>query len=395
MSDVVSADARAGNAPAASVFVSDENSAGVIRQSFNDLGLTNVQFTTGDVKTATEAMTRLPSPRLLIVDISDVEEPMARIRELAQVCEPGTGVIVLGRNNDIRLYRELRDAGILEYFYKPLVSNVFTHACEAFLTGVERPANSRSGRLVFVLGVRGGVGATTIAVSAAWRLAHAHTRWVMLMDLDLGNGDAALQLDMTPSGALAEAFDRPDRVDELFLDRSVIHVAPRLDLLASLEPLNSQAAVEEAALLSLIEILLRRYRFVFVDAPATLGRQLKNALHLPSLCVLVSNGSLAAARDVARWQREIGPNTTGRSTIHILNQTSAAGSLPLAEYSRAVGKAPDIIIPHQRDLGKASILGIKGIQGCTGLQSALEPLIGQLTGDLERPAPSLLKRLFG
>ena len=158
---------------------------------------------------------------------------------------------------------------------------------------------------------------------------------------------------------------------------------------------TAKSAVEEAALLSLIEILLRRYRFVFIDVPAMLGPKLKKALHLPSLCVLVSNGSLVAARDVARWQKEIGPNTPERSTIHILNQNSAAGGLPQAEFNRAVGKTPDIIIPYQRDLGKASILGIKGIQGCAGLQTALEPLFSQLTGDLDLPPPSLLKRLFG
>jgi pilus assembly protein CpaE len=394
VSDVAPAVAS-GKESTALVYVSDENSAGLIRQSFNDLGLSNVQFTIGDVRTATAAMAAQPSPRLLVVDISDVDDPVARIGELAQVCEPGTGVIVIGRDNDIRLYRQLRYAGVAEYLYKPLVRNVFTQACEVILTGVERQADSRSGRLVFVLGVRGGVGATTIAVSTAWRLAEAHKRWVMLMDLDLANGDAALQLDTSPSGALAEAFERPERVDELFLERGVIHVAPRLDLLASLEPLDSQVAVEEAALLSLIEILLRRYRFVFIDVPALLGPRLKKALHLPSLCVLVSNGSLVGARDVSRWQKEIGPNTPERSTIHILNQNSAIGSLPLAEFRRAVGKDPDIILPYQRDLGKASILGIKGIQGCAGLQTGLNPLVSQLTGDPDLSAPSFLKRLFG
>ena len=377
------------------VYVSDENSAGLIRQSFNDLGLSNVEFTIGDVRTATAAMSSLTSPRLLVVDVSDVDDPVARIGELAQVCEPGTGVIVIGRDNDIRLYRQLKYAGVAEYLYKPLVRNVFTHACEVILTGVERRTDSRTGRLVFVLGVRGGVGATTIAVSTAWRLAEAHKRWVMLMDLDLANGDAALQLDTSPSGALAEAFERPERVDELFLERGVIHVAPRFDLLASLEPLDSLVAVEEAALLSLIEILLRRYRFVFIDVPALLGPKLKKALHLPSLCVLVSNGSLVGARDVSRWQKEIGPNTPERSTIHILNQNSSVGSLPLAEFSRAVGKDPDIIIPYQRDLAKASTLGIKGIQGCAELQAALNPLVSQLTGDPDLLAPSFLKRLFG
>ncbi len=194
---------------------------------------------------------------------------------------------------------------------------------------------------------------------------------------------------------MAEAFARPERVDELFLERGVIHVAPRLDLLASLEPLDGQVAVEEAALLSLIEILLRRYRFVFIDVPALLGPTLKKALHLPSLCVLVSNGSLVSARDVSRWQKEIGPNTPERTTIHILNQNGAVGGLPPAEFSRAVGKAPDIIVPYQRDVGKASILGIKAIEGCAGLQAALNPLVNQLTGDPDISAPSFLKRLFG
>ena len=208
MSDIATTPVNAGegNTPTALVYVSDQNSLGLIRQAFNDLRVANAEFTLGDVRTATTAMARLPSPRLLIVDVTGVEEPGARIDELAQVCEPGTGVIVIGDTNDIRLYRELKREGVAEYLYKPLVRNLVTHACDAILSGVERPANPRSGRLIFMLGVRGGVGATTIAVSTAWRLAERHKRWVMLLDLDLCGGDTALQFNVSPSQSTGGSF---------------------------------------------------------------------------------------------------------------------------------------------------------------------------------------------
>ncbi len=308
------------NGPTAMVFVSDVDSVGVIRQSLGDVGLKNAVFISGDVKTATEAMAQGSSPRMLIVDISNVDDPSARITELAQVCEPGVAVIVIGTDNDIRLYRALKAAGVAEYFFKPLVRNVVARACDAILKGTVTSPTTSTGRLVIVLGVRGGVGATTIAVSTAWHMAETHKRWVMLLDVDLFNGDAALQLDQSPGHALAEAFARPDRVDELFLERGAIHVAPRLDLLASLESYASSVTVEEAALLSLLETLLRRYRFVIVDVPATLALRLNQVLHLPSLCILISNGTLVGARDVGRWYEKIGPNTAG--AIHDSNSQS-------------------------------------------------------------------------
>jgi len=385
----------AGKVPTALVFVSDQDSERVIRQSLSDLGLQNAEFASGNVETATAALAKQTSPQLLIVDIGAVEDPAARMAELAQVCEPGTGVIVVGSKNDIRLYRNLRDAGVAEYFFKPLVRNPFTQACNAILRGTEAQPTARTGRLVFFLGVRGGVGTTTIAVSTAWHLAEMHKRWVVLLDLDLHAGDAALQLDSTPTHALTEALERPERIDELFLERGVTHISPRLDLFASLEPLGQAAAVDENAVLSLLDILLHRYRFVFVDVPATLAPKLAQMLHLPSTCILVSNGSLVAARDVARWVERIGPNTPERSTIHILNQSGAAGSLPEAEFIRAAGRAPDIIVPYQREIGTAANRGINGIQEGATLRHALAPVLRQLAGELEAEPRSLLRRLFG
>jgi len=383
-------------APAAQIFVADRESETTIRHCLDDLGIHDALYTQGTVEAAVTALANESSPRLLIVDVSDVDDAIARIHKLAEVCKPNTGVIVIGNRNDVILYRNLRHAGVAEYFFKPLVMDPVRLACESILTGGRDAQQSaaHSAKLVFFVGVRGGIGSTTIAVNTAWHLAEIRRYLVMLLDLDLQGGDAALQLDATPTNALREAFAHPERVDRLFLERAVIHVDQRLDLLASLESLGA-SALDEGAVLSLLNSVLPRYRFILVDMPADVAVRLPRVLQLPSTCVLVSGASLASARDVARWRERIGPNSNERITLHILNQSGAYGSLPQEEFIRAAGCIPDIVIPYSREIGNASNLGVKGAQKCAALKRALAPLIRDLAGQPAEMPRSLLHRIFG
>ncbi len=368
----------------AMVFVRDQDSEGVIRQCLADLQLTNATIANGTVATATSTLREGPSPRLLIVDCQGLEDPVAGVRELANVCEPTTGVIVIGTVNDIRIYRALRDAGVVEYYYKPLVRSLVLQTCQSILSGANPEPAARTGKLVCVLGVRGGVGATTIATSTAWHLARVNKRQTAFVDLDLQYGDAALQFDVQPTAALKEALDHPERVDELFLERAVIHVDDRIGLLAGLHGLDDTVILREGAVQSLLQNVLRRYRYVFVDIPAALAPEMIRVVHMPGTLLLVSSASLACARDVARWRARIGPNSAERSTLHILNEAGAANGLPIEAFEKAAGATPDLIVPDSSDIAIASRLGVRGLQECRPLQRALVPLIRQLSG--EEPA---------
>jgi pilus assembly protein CpaE len=384
-------------APTAKIFVSDPDTEGVLRQALSDLGVDDAEFTKGTVETATAALASQASPRLLVVDICGIEDPLARIDELAARCEPDVNVVAIGERNDIILYRHLRGAGVTEYFFKPLVRDMVKRVCNNILIGGhdDKSANARGGKLIFVLGVRGGVGATTIAANAAWRLAEKGQRWVMLVDMDLQNGDAALQLDATPSHALREALEKPERVDKLFLERGTLHANQRLDLLASLESLGESLPLKVDTVLSLIDKLLHRYRFIFIDLPGYAAVQLIRVLHQPSTCVLVSNASLASARELVRWRDWIGPNTPERRTMHVLNMSGADGALPEAEFIRAAGRAPDVTIAYDRGIATASNLGVKATQKCAVLDRGLAKLLRDLAGEPAEAPRSVFSRIFG
>jgi pilus assembly protein CpaE len=384
-------------APTAKVFVSDQETEGVIRQALGDLGVDDAEYTKGTVETAIAALATQASPRLLIVDLSGIEDPLARIDDLAARCEPDVSVVTVGDRNDIILYRHLKDSGVSEYFFKPLVRDLVKRTCGSALSGGghNKSTGSRGGKLIFVLGVRGGVGATTIATNAAWRLSEKGQRWVMLVDLDMQSGDAALQLDTAPSHALREAFEKPERVDKLFLERGTIHASQRLDVLAALEPLGGNIPLNEDVVLSLFEKLLRRYRFIFVDLSPNVAVGLLQVLRQPSTCVLVSNASLASARELARWREWIGPNSPERRTLHILNMAGADGGLTEAEFIRVAGQAPDISIAYDRGIASASNLGVKATQKCDALNRGLAQLFRDLLGEPTETPRSIFSRIFG
>jgi pilus assembly protein CpaE len=228
-----------------------------------------------------------------------------------------------------------------------------------------------------------------IAASTAWYLAEMHKRRVGLIDMDLQFGDAALQLDATPTHALKEALDHPERVDALFLERAIIQVGERLGLMAGLENLDDVVLPEEHAIMSLLEHMLHRFRYLFVVVPAAIAPRMLRLLHLPGTILLVSTSSLPCARDVARWRAKIGPNSAERTTIHVLNKSGAANGLSNEEFIRAVGTPPDIVIPYAREIGAASLLGIRGLQKCTALQNGLVPLFRQLSGEESLATPNL------
>jgi pilus assembly protein CpaE len=157
---------------------------------------------------------------------------------------------------------------------------------------------------------------------------------------------------------LREALDHPERVDELFLERGMTRVGERLGVLAALEPLEESFTVDAAAVHSLLEHLLHRYRYVFVDVPASAAPGLTQVLHLPATTLLVSTASLVCARDVARLRARL-------------------------------------VIPNAREIASASRLGAKGLQKCSALQRSLAPLLRQLSGEgFGTERRSLLRRFL-
>ena len=379
--------------PSVRSFLRDPESEEVVRHALDQLGVHDVGFSTGDVEKAIGVLAQDASPKLLIVDVSGFEDPIHQINKLAEVCEHGTAVIVIGDRNDVKFYRDLQQAGVAEYFVKPLPGDLVMQVCRWILTGNSEFERNRANMIAVFVGVRGGVGTTTAAISTAWHLAEVEKRTVMLLDLDLKRGDMALQLDATPNHGLREALERPERLDDQFFERAIIRVSSRIGLLASLEPLNAQIGFEANAVQLLVDHLLARYQYIVVDVPVEVATQILTAIRAPNTWVVVSNGTLLSAREVARWRALIGAVNPECKMLHVLNNHQFPGSLPDAEFNRAAGHAPDCVIPYDRGIAEAAMLGMKERQS-TSLRRELGPLFRVLYGGRAEVPKSILGRIF-
>jgi pilus assembly protein CpaE len=138
---------------------------------------------------------------------------------------------------------------------------------------------------VTITGVRGGVGASTIAVNLAWHLGKRANRHTVLVDADLYRGSCALLLNAKSGAGLRTALETPQRIDELFIERSSQAVTERLHVLSGEENLLEPVKYEAGAAGRLIETLRRRYNFIIIDAPFTGTELHRDLLMLGQRCI--------------------------------------------------------------------------------------------------------------
>src|SRR6185295_2985654 len=136
--------------------------------------------------------------------------------QLAEVCDAGTRVIVVGRINDVVLYRELVRRGVSEYLIAPVSTiDVVRAICSLFAPTTD---TKPLGRIIAVVGGKGGVGASTIAHNVAWAIAGDIGMDAVVTDLDLAFGTAGLDYNQDPPQGIADAVFSPDRLDTNFID---------------------------------------------------------------------------------------------------------------------------------------------------------------------------------
>lgn len=201
-------------------FVGDEESADILRVALSPVFPDGLYLHKADFQTSLKMLREMKSPRLLLVDISQEERPLNAMMDLAEVVAPETSVFVIGEANKVSIYRTItKDLGVKEYFAKPLTVETI-QKCFLGLTEEtgknDAPADTiRKGTMITIVGLRGGIGCSTIAINLAWMMGVEMRRHTLLLDADLYTGTDALYLNLNQNMGLCMALETPDRVDSL------------------------------------------------------------------------------------------------------------------------------------------------------------------------------------
>src|SRR3954447_13086740 len=153
-------------------FVADAATESAIADGAAHLGITPFRVIRGGIDKAIQHLGTERSPGILVVDVSGCDFPVSRVHDLADVCEPAVTVVAMGDSNDVALYRQLIQAGITEYIFKPVTPQLLARAVADRAEPRSNPISRKAGKLVACVGARGGVGTTAIATGLAWHLAN-------------------------------------------------------------------------------------------------------------------------------------------------------------------------------------------------------------------------------
>src|SRR5580658_465469 len=168
--DIVGRDEHIAPAPRVSVqaFCETVETAAAIQAAGEDrrMAKAHLRIQMGGLTAAIEAYQSSPTPNVIILESdSRREDILAGLDQLANYCDAGTRVVIIGRTNDVMLYRELVRRGVSDYLISPVgMLQIVRAVCGLFSAPDAKPI----GRIIAVVGAKGGVGASTIAHNIAF-----------------------------------------------------------------------------------------------------------------------------------------------------------------------------------------------------------------------------------
>lgn len=365
-------------------YVCDDHSHDLLRAVAEEMGWPMEKIYKGGLRNAVQSLSMAASPNVLFVDLSESGDPLSDINSLAEVCEPGTVVIASGQVNDVRLYRDLVASGIQDYLLKPLaadsVRDALASAQAVFLAPKADASDARPHVLVNVIGTRGGVGGSMVATSLAY-LASARDKYsTALLDLDVHFGTGALAMDLEPGRGLTDAVENPSRIDGLFIERAMVRASETLALLSAEAPISQPLITDGSAYHQLEEELRSAFEWTFVDLPRGMLVQHPHLVYESNVVVLVTELTLAAARDTIRILSWLKSNAPQSQILIVANKVQPAiTEIARKDFEHSIERKIDMLLPYD-----AKVASQAAKLGKTVAESGKASKLGQALAQLSR-----------
>src|ERR1044072_9151695 len=368
-----------------SAFVTDEETAEMLRPIAVEHGWSPEKVNKGGVRNAVQTLSVSASPSILFVDLSGPGDPPNDTNALAEVCEPGTVVIAAGQVNDVRLYRDLVASGIQDYLLKPFSPDQLRDAFANAQMTISGPRLVESGNekpnvMAAVIGVRGGVGASTIATSLAWLMGDKAGRSTALLDLDVHFGTGALALDLEPGRGLTDAIENPSRIDGLFIERAMVRANDKLCVLSAEAPINQSMLTDGSAFYQLQEEIRHAFEGTVIDLPRSMMVQYPHLLGDVHVVLVVVEFTLSGTRDAIRILSWLKANAPQARVVVVANRVQAAvqeGRRKVCESS--IERRFTVTLPfHPKTAAQAAKLGqpLAKVTKSAKLSQPLNQLLG-------------------
>ncbi len=378
-------------------FATDEHTRTIINEAAKNIWR-EASVNLAEFETVHSVLKKNGLADVTLVDLSLEDDIRYAAQDLIEINKLKS-LIIIGRENEVSLYRDLVELGVQDYLVKPVtaheVQRSLNRAMEANIVVDEDDIKPE---VITVVGTRGGVGTSTIAANLAWIIAEDMNHTTCLLDFDLHYGTNALNFDIQPCMGLRDAIQKPDRMDNLLFSSALVKVTSKLKVFAAEENPDSEIRIASAAVKMMIDFSKETARYTVLDMPRSHVHLYDTVFTSSHYLIVVSDLSLAGIRDSVRIKesaRKIAPKL---KIIFVVNKyQDSHAQVSEKDFERGIGEKITMLIPDDPNpIGKAANAGCaisKLDQNCKSVQ-ALKKLCGTMVQGQHQKKANWLNKIF-
>ncbi len=279
----------------AAIATTDATSSAQLRAALQQTGLVQ------SVKEWTVSSAKLPDlaeaiPDVVLLDLSRDPEiyfslaghlrrimPSVRLIACSPVSEPNSQTLL-----------EAMRCGVQDFLSKPIDAKVLQETLSRFLQE-HRPAEKRGQeKLIVVMGAKGGVGCTTLAVNLGVQLSNFARKHTLLLDLAHPLGMAHLMLDLHPRFGVRDAVENLDRLDGHFFGGLLTRHKTGLEILGGATHPEEWQRIPVASLERVVNVAQAGFDTVLIDYGAQFSSDWSPVLRLARMILLTAESNVPA-----------------------------------------------------------------------------------------------------
>lgn len=288
----------------------------------------------------------LSAPQIVLVDTRLDRTVLAAVPAIKRRY-PATAVAIVATALDPELMLEAMRAGVNEVLAEPLTESSLEHSLNRLAIPKAAPNQNR---VFAVIGAKGGVGATTIAVNLAEAFARSSGE-SLLVDLHLGTGDSSVYLGVDPRFTVIDALENTHRLDNAFLKGLLVRTKSGLELLGSSSRVI-HGAIDPARVRTLIDALTGYSSCVILDVPRS-DLALLESLDGATTIFVVVNQELPTLRNAHPLVKRLQQRYGDRVSV-LVNRSDKNSEISLDDITRAVAVKTRHVFPNDYRLAMSA-----------------------------------------
>jgi pilus assembly protein CpaE len=290
--------------------------------------------------------------RVCVVDFDDAETGARVSQRLHDGCDNSVSIFAISNDSHPDAIIKAMRSGCSEYLVKPLRADQILDALVQVEARRQGKLVGQKGRVVTLIGAKGGTGVTSLALHLALNLVQRHEQKCLVVDQHPALGDLALYLGLgRHQYSFYELVHNMDRLDADLLQGFLLQHSSGLNVMDSPEAIHAFPSAASDAIEHTLAFLAENYQFVIIDCPPGLSDDTCAAIRQSERLAIIITPELPAIHNAIRAIEYLtGLHYPDENIDIVLNRTSRKGALNDREIEASLHRPVAVRIPNNYEL---------------------------------------------